>query len=71
MSNRKWRVLNPPERIWLQVGDIEQDCDFSACSQADISWCADEIFDTDIEYRLVKSRRAITKPVAGEPKGDA
>jgi hypothetical protein len=57
----KIKALNPPERIFLQVGDIEQTCEFSECeSSGEVTWCADKQWETDIEYRLVKRRR---KPV--------
>jgi hypothetical protein len=51
--SKEWpKVLNPPERIYLQVGDIEEDCDFENCDE--VTWCQDSIHNTDIEYRLVK-----------------
>lgn len=54
----KHKAKNPPERIWLQVGEIERDCEFSECDSGEVTWCADPIHDTDIEYRLVKRRRS-------------
>jgi hypothetical protein len=51
--SKEWpKILNPPERIYLQVGDIEEDCDFENCDE--VTWCQDSIHNTDIEYRLVK-----------------
>jgi hypothetical protein len=51
--SKEWpKILNPPERIYLQVGDIEEDCDFENCDE--VTWCQDPIHNTDIEYRLVK-----------------
>lgn len=53
----KPKAKNPPERIYLQVGDIEEDCEFSECSLGgEVTWCDDKQYDTDIEYRLVKRR---------------
>lgn len=57
---REAKAKNPPERIWLQVGDIETDCEFSECHE--VTWCQDKQFRSDIEYRLVKrSRKAKTE----------
>jgi len=53
------KALNPPERIWLQVGEIEDDCDFDECFE--VTWCQDSQWPTDIEYRLVKRRKHLTK----------
>jgi hypothetical protein len=66
MSNRKPKVFDPPARIFLQVGEIEEDCDFDECNRGeDITWCQDALFDTDVEYRLVRpsryKRRAVGK----------
>lgn len=53
------KVSNPPERIYLQVGDIDTDCEFSECERSEVTWCADQIHDTDIEYRLVKRQKSV------------
>jgi hypothetical protein len=51
-------TLNPPERIYLQVGDIDDTCEFNECYMSgEVTWCHDKQFDTDIEYRLVKRSR--------------
>lgn len=42
-------VRNPPKRIYLIVGDLDRDCDFSELSE--VTWCVDDI-DHGIEYRL-------------------
>lgn len=46
--------MSAPDRIWLQVGDdsdgIECSYDGALNAGADISWCAEQIFDCDIEY---------------------
>jgi hypothetical protein len=52
------KARNPPDRIYLQVGDIDRDCEFAECeSSGEVTWCADKINDNDIEYRLVKRKR--------------
>jgi hypothetical protein len=59
----KPKVLNPPERIFLQVGDIDEDVQWAeewACGE--VTWCADQQFDSDIEYRLVKRRSRKKQP---------
>ena len=66
MSEQKPRAYNPPQRIWLQVGDIQTDCDFNECGDADVSWCATQVYDTDVEYRLMTRRSAPPKPRQSE-----
>ena len=61
---RRPEATNPPERIWLQVGDIEEDCPFSDLSE--VTWCQDNQFETDIEYRLVKHKQRKTR-LQGKP----
>lgn len=54
----KPKAFKPPDRIFIQVGDIEQDCEFAECEDSgEVTWCADQINDTDIEYRLVRPSR--------------
>ena len=45
-------MKNTPEKIYLNLGtDIEPDGDFSELAEnSDVTWCADRIWDTDIEY---------------------
>lgn len=51
---RKPKVLNPPERIYLQVGEIVE---FRAIAHnCEASWCDSKVYDSDIEYRLVKRK---------------
>lgn len=39
-----------PERVWLQYfGDAEPEHD-ARISHSDVSWCAEKVFDHDIEY---------------------
>lgn len=48
-------MKNIPERIYLQVGDeCEASDDFKDLDG--VTWCADNVFDTDIEYKLVKTK---------------
>ncbi len=42
------KVLNAPERIWLQTGEPLTDCPFAELD--DVTWCANKIDDSDIEY---------------------
>lgn len=52
------KAFNPPERIFLQVGEIDEDCEFSECyASGEVTWEKDAIFNTDIEYRLVRPSR--------------
>ena len=46
-------VAAAPKTIWLQVGD-EPISYVEAIDDGDISWCADKVFEYDIEYRLVE-----------------
>lgn len=50
---RKAKVINPPERIFLCVGDLEyEDAEFSDLRE--VTWCSEKIDESDVEYRLVK-----------------
>lgn len=45
------RVLNAPARIWLNVGEILRDYEFSDLQGiGDVSWCDDQIDKHDVEY---------------------
>ena len=50
-------MKNIPQKIYLQLGDDirpdEDDLDFRTLTQREISWCADRIFKSDLEYVLV------------------
>jgi hypothetical protein len=37
-----------PERIWLVVGDLDQDCKFDDLDE--VTWCSDQVCNQDIEY---------------------
>ena len=46
-------MKNTPERIYLQIGDEYEIKDFNEAEE--VSWCADKIYDSDIEYvRVIK-----------------
>lgn len=47
---------DPPERIYLQLGSDYEKHD--KIDWSEVTWCADEIENTDIEYRLVKRKRS-------------
>jgi hypothetical protein len=45
------RISGAPERIWLQVGDdVTTASDMAEVDFREASWCAEQIFDTDVEY---------------------
>ena len=50
------RVAQAPERIFLQVGDLDADVVFSDLELSEISWCSESIYDTDIEYRRIRTK---------------
>ncbi len=45
-------MKNVPDRIYLNLGtDVNPDDDFSELNEnGDVTWCADRIWDTDVEY---------------------
>lgn len=46
---------NIPKRIYLQVGDLE-DSNIDFAELRDVTWSAERIYDTDIEYILMPSK---------------
>jgi len=42
------KCTGAPERIFLVVGDLDQDCTFDEL--ADVTWCSEQIGNQDIEY---------------------
>ncbi len=42
------KVTGAPERIYINVGDIDEDCDFAELYE--LLWCTDKIDDADIAY---------------------
>lgn len=63
---RKVKVINPPERIFLQCGidDEPSDVPWHEISIEDVTWHDESIFESDVEYRLVKrsARTSAEKP---------
>lgn len=59
MTNGTPKVLNPYPAIWLQVGEIERDCDIHEIyREGDITWCQDQQFNTDVKYVLASAMDA-------------
>ena len=60
---------NPPKRIFLQVGDLE-DSNIDFAELRDVTWSAERIYDTDIEYILkhAKAKKSV-KQMAKESQG--
>ena len=56
------KIINAPERIWLQVGDDFEPGEVDFNSLSEVTWCQDNINGTDIEYV-----RADDVPVIPEP----
>ena len=53
------KVLNPPKRIWLNFGEIEEDVDFSDLRDGEsITWCEGAQDDADVEYMLASDLAA-------------
>ena len=50
------KVKNPPESIYLNVGDLDGDCEFGDLYASEVTWCEDQMSESDIEYRIVKRR---------------
>lgn len=46
------KVIDPPKTIYLVAGDLDEDAPFDELHE--VSWCADKIGQSDVEYRLVK-----------------
>lgn len=60
---------NPPNRIFLQVGDLE-DSDIDFAELCDVTWSAERIYKTDIEYILKPSKaKKSIKQMAKEANG--
>ncbi len=55
-------MKNVPKVIYLQTGneDIQPDEDFNSLTE--VSWCADKIFPTDIEYVLKEAAQSMPNP---------
>lgn len=42
------KCTDAPKRIWLVIGDLDEDCKFD--DLADVSWSSEQIGNQDIEY---------------------
>jgi hypothetical protein len=58
----KTKIKNLPNKIYLQVGDLQENeiVDFNELT--DVTWCEDKINDSDIEYYL-QDKKTIAKGV--------
>lgn len=57
-EDAKCTLANPPERIYLQVGDVDSEFP-GEIHWRDVTWCADQIERTDLAY----IRSDLAKPV--------
>lgn len=63
--------MKPPERIYLQTGDDDPGFDGVSFDGTDeVSWCADRIFDSDIEYVIAPREKRLRRWKAADSKGD-
>ena len=62
-------MMNLPKKIFLQVGDLE-DSNIDFAELHDVTWSAERIFETDIEYILkpAKAKKSV-KQMAKEANG--
>jgi hypothetical protein len=67
---KKAKVINPPQRIFLQVGELDEDAVFDDLADGEVTWCIDKIEDTDIEYRLVRPSRYKRRASQGKGAND-
>ena len=45
------RVLDAPEEIWLNYGEIERNCTHrECCASGEVTWCEDSVFQSDVRY---------------------
>ena len=58
--------MSAPDKIWLQwYGDSSPDQGEPTNSHGDVTWCADNIFEHDVEYVMKKSE---WQPIETAPK---
>jgi len=62
-------MKNIPEKIYLQIGFEPDGCD-DFTKLHDVSWCADKVFDSDIEYVLNLSADTPATPSAASQAGE-
>lgn len=66
-------VSNPPSEIFLNVGNIEEDCDFDDLDE--ISWSVGQIYEADVQYVLASRLRRLEdlrrwRPMSEPPKAE-
>ena len=63
-------MRNEPQRIYLQVGeDVDKDTDFDELG--DVTWCAENIYKTDLHYiNVVKLKISIKRLISHAVKND-
>ena len=63
------KMNNIPKRIFLQVGNLE-DSNIDFAELRDVTWSAERIYDTDIEYILkpAKAKKSVAQ-MAKETNG--
>lgn len=60
-------VTGAPERIWLNLGELEESTTFDAIeSSGEVTWCADRQDACDIEYVRADLAIAAQAPQAGQ-----
>jgi len=56
------KVTNPPKRIWLNVGELEEDIDFATLRDWEcITWCDIAQDEADIAYALDSELAAVER----------
>lgn len=53
------KVINAPNRIYLQIGDDFDPGDVNFNELTDVTWCADNIHETDLPYVAMPTPSAI------------
>ena len=57
-------ITNIPKKIYLQVGETDDDANDFEILKNDVTWCADKIYKNDIEYRLKEKNPATRNKTA-------
>ena len=60
------RVSGAPDRIWLNYGELDEDVEHEQC--AEVTWCAEKMGDSDVEYRRV-TRKPRKRPAVNSNLG--
>lgn len=69
MTTNDIKMNNIPKRIFLQVGE-EEDSNIDFAELRDVTWSAERIYDTDVEYILnpAKAKKSVNQ-MAKEANG--